>query len=164
MALLAHLKLSVHPQVLLEKLKGSTPKLCDSLVMGDVDTSTQLTTGTDSGVSSGVTSLGEGSQVTSQGKFSVAFHQVGKLNFHEGNILLSLRLNITFTSALAKAKYLCAIKVTMGEGALPCWVKVNSSYTHRSKFWYLLRVSFIISDNLYHGPSFLLNEVSTYMR
>ncbi|XP_078375973.1 STE20-related kinase adapter protein alpha-like isoform X2 [Oculina patagonica] len=66
-------------KVLLEKLKGSTPKLCDSLVVGDVDTSTQLTSGTDSGVSSGITSLGEGreaSQVTSQGKFSLAFHQV----------------------------------------------------------------------------------------
>lgn len=71
----------LYPQVLLEKLKGSSPKLCDSLVVGDVDTSTQLTTGTDSGVSSGITSLGEGregSQVTSQGKYSLAFHQVGE--------------------------------------------------------------------------------------
>ena len=72
----------LHPQVLLEKLKGSTPKLCDSLVVGDVDTSAQLTTGTDSGISSGITSLGEGregSQVASQGKYSLAFHQVGEL-------------------------------------------------------------------------------------
>ncbi|XP_020628327.1 STE20-related kinase adapter protein alpha-like isoform X2 [Orbicella faveolata] len=66
-------------KVLLEKLKGSTPKLCDSLVVGDVDTSAQLTTGADSGISSGVTSLGEGregNQVTSQGKYTLAFQQV----------------------------------------------------------------------------------------
>lgn len=66
-------------KVLLEKLKGSTPKLCDSLVVGDVDTSAQLTTGADSGISSGITSLGEGregSQVTSQGKYSLSFQQV----------------------------------------------------------------------------------------
>lgn len=60
-------------KVLLEKLKGSTPTLCDSLVMNDVDTSTQLTT--DSGVSSGIPSA-EASQGTSQGRFSLAFQQV----------------------------------------------------------------------------------------
>lgn len=72
-------------QALLEKLKGSTPKLCDSLVVGDVDTSAQLTAGTDSGISSGITSLGEGregSQVTSQGKYSLAFQQVGEFPFN----------------------------------------------------------------------------------
>lgn len=64
-------------KVLLEKLKGSTPKLCDSLVMSDVDTSAQLTT--DSGVGSVVTSLGEGrdgGQATTQGNLSLPFHQV----------------------------------------------------------------------------------------
>ena len=78
-------KYFLRAQVLLEKLKGSTPKLCDSLVVGDVDTSAQLTTGTDSGISSGITSLGEGregSRVTSQGKYSLAFHQVGEFPFN----------------------------------------------------------------------------------
>ena len=69
--------------MLLEKLKGSAPKLCDSLVVGDVETSTHMTTGTDSGISSGVTSMAEGreaSQMTTQGKFSLAFHQVSELH------------------------------------------------------------------------------------
>ena len=68
-------------QVLLEKLKGSTPKLCDSLVMNDVDTSAQLTSATDSGFGSDLPSAGEGkesNQVTFQGLFSLAFQQVGE--------------------------------------------------------------------------------------
>ncbi|XP_066029811.1 STE20-related kinase adapter protein alpha-like isoform X3 [Pocillopora verrucosa] len=66
-------------KVLLEKLKGSTPKLCDSLVMNDVDTSAQLTSATDSGFGSDLPSAGEGkesNQVTFQGLFSLAFQQV----------------------------------------------------------------------------------------
>jgi len=66
-------------QVLLEKLRGDTPKLCDSLVMNDVDTSAPGAS--DSGVGSSVTSPGEGrngGQPTPQGKFSVAFQQVRK--------------------------------------------------------------------------------------
>jgi len=68
--------------VLLEKLKGNTPKLYDSLVMTDVDTSAQLTT--DSGVGSAGTSFGEGregSQPITQGNFSIPFHQVGVIKF-----------------------------------------------------------------------------------
>jgi len=64
-------------KVLLEKLRGDTPKLCDSLVMNDVDTSAPGAS--DSGVGSSVTSPGEwrnGGQPTPQGKFSVAFQQV----------------------------------------------------------------------------------------
>ena len=64
-------------QVLLEKLRGDTPKLCDSLIMNDVDTSAPGAS--DSGVGSSVTSPGEGrngGQPTPQGKFSVAFQQV----------------------------------------------------------------------------------------
>lgn len=66
-------------KVLLEKLKGSTPKLCDSLMMNDVDSSAQLTSATDSGFGNDLPSAGEGketSQMTSQGMFSLAFQQV----------------------------------------------------------------------------------------
>lgn len=63
-------------KILLEKLKGNAPKLCDSLVMDDVETSAQIVT--ESEVGSTVTSVGEARDVQpSTGKsFSIAFQQV----------------------------------------------------------------------------------------
>lgn len=65
--------------MLLEKLKGNTPKLCDNtLVVNDPDSSVQLTT--DSGVESAVTSVVEGREggqpSSNQGNFSIPFQQV----------------------------------------------------------------------------------------
>lgn len=65
-------------QILLDKLKGNSPKLCDTLVVNDPDSSVQLTT--DSGVESAVTSVVEGRDggqpSSTQENFSIPFQQV----------------------------------------------------------------------------------------
>lgn len=66
-------------KILLDKLKGNSPKLCDTLVVNDPDSSVQLTT-SDSGVESAVTSVVEGRDggqpSSTQENFSTSFQQV----------------------------------------------------------------------------------------
>ena len=66
-------------QILLDKLKGNSPKLCDTLVVNDPESSVQFTT-SDSGVESAVTSVVEGRDggqpSSTQENFSTSFQQV----------------------------------------------------------------------------------------
>ena len=59
--------------MLLEKLNGSSPRLCDSFTLSEGETFTVA----DSGISGSVATSSESKETDSQRVFSVAFHQVG---------------------------------------------------------------------------------------